>query len=312
MPRTRRRAARGVTCSPAAPEPHALRGGPSRGRAGALAPPGPRGPRSAAAPGARGGRAPRTPGWPARTSGAGGAGGRARGAPHCGPGPEVGGRGAERGRRESRRTGAPAALLPHPDPGPTAAPGSCPARAGLCASLPGGAPAFPARQRPTPKHRCPGTRPRRAALRERGGTGQPARRTGAEPVAGASTGTRETGGSPRGGLAAGDPRGASPLGVAGALQKGSAARRSDRAPGGGARRGASPPPALCPGRPPLQLRAGSSCGATAPPGLAGPGASAGLPLPGKSCHRVLSAVTNSSRSPSLGRISVSEPAKCSY
>ncbi|XP_040462557.1 translation initiation factor IF-2-like [Falco naumanni] len=42
MPRTRRRAARGVTCSPAAPEPHALRGGPSRGRC-----PGPAGPPAA-------------------------------------------------------------------------------------------------------------------------------------------------------------------------------------------------------------------------------------------------------------------------
>lgn len=87
-----------------------------------------------------------------------------------------------------------------------------PPTAGLCASLPCGAPVFPARQWPSPKHRCLRTRPR---LGERGDTSPAARRTGTEPVAGAAAGM-ETGGRPSGDLAAGDAR--SSLRVPDALQ----------------------------------------------------------------------------------------------
>ncbi|XP_071673474.1 uncharacterized protein [Patagioenas fasciata] len=83
---------------------------------------------------------------------------------------------------------------------------------GLCASLPCGTPVFPARQWPSPKHRCLRTRP---LLGERGGTSPAARRTGTEPVAGAASGM-EAGARPSGDLSAGDAR--SSLRVPDALQ----------------------------------------------------------------------------------------------
>ncbi|KAM6047399.1 uncharacterized protein LJ206_018145 [Theristicus caerulescens] len=73
------------------------------------------------------------------------------------------------------------------------------------------------------------------------------------------------------------------------------------------RRRRLPVTALCPGPPPLQHPAGRAVvrgSHAAHP--AGPGASAERPLPGKSRCRVRSAMTDSARSPSLGRINVKD------
>ncbi|XP_075628865.1 uncharacterized protein LOC142604658 [Balearica regulorum gibbericeps] len=272
MPRTRRRAARGVTCSPCPgpagpPRPPKRGGARGAGRAGSAQP--------------RGGRRGRAAKRGAGSAGAGRApAGRGRGVERARP-PRIA---AERGPGRSA-------------PGPTAAPGSCPARAGPCASPPRGTPAFPARRRPTHEASLPGNLP--AAGGARGARGhQPdctAHRVRARRV------------QPPGGRPAGAPRAAS-LPATGGSPPPPPPPCTGRSPERLCSRlrpprSAFPPTAPGPGPPPLQcLAAGQSHRPALPerePRRSGP-------QPGKSRRRVRSAMTDSARSPSLRRINVSE------
>ncbi|XP_053852754.1 translation initiation factor IF-2-like [Vidua macroura] len=177
---------------------------------------------------------------------------------------------------------------PRAAPGPTAALGSCPVRAGLCISLPCGAPAFPARQRPTPVHR---KTPVAGAFGE---LGHQAAGTADSCLASAPARTP-----------AAAPRAASLPAVHGASHSRALprlalqARSSDQAPGGGARRPVFPRRRASP--PAADVRAVPG------PGRFGSVALAERPRPGRRRHRRrCTTVTDPARAPPLGRMDVNE------